>query len=77
MKIIQKIWEKEQRATYREFVRYLNNAPPSGEPVHISKQTFSRLIHEFLQEYDIKKYEKLHPSEAVRSSKKNFSLCIY
>ena len=58
LKIIQKIWEKKQRVTYREFVRYLNNAHPSGEQVHISKQTFSRLLHEFLQEHDIKKYKK-------------------
>jgi hypothetical protein len=49
-------WVKKQRVTYREFVRSLSNAHLSGGSVHIQKQTFSRLLHEFLQENGITKY---------------------
>jgi len=50
------IWVKKQRVTHSEFVRSLSNAHLSGGSVHIPKQTFSRLLHDFLQENGITKY---------------------
>jgi hypothetical protein len=55
LKIIQEIWEKKQRVPFREFVRYLNNAFPSDAPVHIQKQTYSRILNEFMKEKGIMK----------------------
>ena len=67
LKIIQEIWEKKQRVPFREFVRYLNNAFPSDAPVHIQKQTYSRILNEFMKEKGIMK--KAPPSKIARASK--------
>jgi TnpA family transposase len=56
LKIIEAIWEKKLRVTYRDFVDILNKTHPSDNPIRIPKQTFSRLLQEFLQEKSIKKY---------------------
>jgi hypothetical protein len=55
-KIIEKIWEQRLRVTHRDFVDILNKTHPSDDPIHIPKQTFSRLLQEFLQDKSIKKY---------------------
>jgi hypothetical protein len=56
LKRIKMIWVKKQRVPHREFVRSLSNATLSGGSANIPKQTFSRILHEFLQEYGITKY---------------------
>lgn len=56
LKIIEAIWEKKLRVSYRDFVDILNKTHPSDNPIRIPKQTFSRLLQEFLQEKSIKKY---------------------
>ena len=80
------IWVKKQRVTHREFLRSLSNAHLSGGSVHIPKQTFSRLLHDFLQENGITKYRTSELQtildEAIQEAinkglQKNFSLCIY
>jgi|SRR5659263_152760 len=57
LKIIEEIWEKRLRVTHRDFVEILNKTHPSDDSIHIPKQTFSRLLQEFLQEKSIKKYK--------------------
>jgi len=37
-----------------DFIEILNKTHPSGDPTHIPKQTFSRLLQEFLQDKRIK-----------------------
>ena len=55
LKIIEEIWEKRLRVTYRDFTEILKKTHPPGRPIHIPKQTFSRLLKEFLQEKRIQK----------------------
>ena len=54
LKIIEAIWEKKLRVTHRDFVDILNKTHPSDDPIRIPKQSFSRLLQEFLQEKSIK-----------------------
>jgi hypothetical protein len=54
LKIIREIWEKKQRVPYRDFMEQLK----TSETAHITAPTFSRLLHEFLQENGIIKYRK-------------------
>jgi hypothetical protein len=56
IKIIHDIWKKNQRVTYIDFVENLSKNHPIDEPLHIPKQTFSRILKEFLQLHSIKKY---------------------
>jgi hypothetical protein len=55
--IIEEIWKKSLRVTHRDFIEILNKTHPSDDPIHIPKQTFSRLLQEFLQNKNIKKYK--------------------
>ena len=55
--IIEEIWKKSLRVTHRDFIEILNKTRPSDDPIHIPKQTFSRLLQEFLQDKNIKKYK--------------------
>lgn len=56
IKIIHDIWKKNQRVTYIDFIENLSKNHPIDEHIHIPKQTFSRLLQEFLQLNGIKKY---------------------
>ena len=60
--IIEEIWEKSLRVTYCDFIEILNKTRPSGDSIHIPKQTFSRLLQEFLHDKRIQKHKnsKLH-----------------
>jgi len=55
--IIEEIWKKSLRVTHLDFIEILNKTHPSDDPIHIPKQTFSRLLQEFLQDKNIKKYK--------------------
>ena len=57
LKIIEEIWEKRLRVTHHDFVEILNKTQSSDDPITIPKQTFSRLLQEFLQDKRIKKYK--------------------
>ena len=57
LKIIEEIWEKSLRVTHRDFVEILNKTHLSDDRIHIPKQTFSRLLQEFLQDKSIIKYK--------------------
>jgi len=57
LKIIEEIWEKRLRVTHHDFVEILNKTQSSDDPINIPKQTFSRLLQEFLQDKRIKKYK--------------------
>jgi hypothetical protein len=48
LKIILDIWIKYQRVTYSDFIEHFNKTYPSDDSTHIPKQTFSRILHEFL-----------------------------
>jgi len=54
LKIIREIWEKKQRVPYWDFMEQLK----TNETAYITAPTFSRLLHEFLQENGIIKYRK-------------------
>jgi hypothetical protein len=56
IKIIHDIWKKNQRVTYIDFAENLSKNHQIDEPIHIPKQTFSRLLQEFMQLNGIKKY---------------------
>jgi len=54
LKSIREIWEKKQRVQYWDFMEQLK----TNETAYITAPTFSRLLHEFLQENGIIKYRK-------------------
>jgi hypothetical protein len=57
LKIIHDIWIKHQRITYIDFIELFSKIYPSDDSIHIPKQTFSRILHEFLQDEIITKYK--------------------
>lgn len=67
-KIIYGIWENEQRVTYRDFVDHLKKTSPSKDHIYIPKPTFSRLLHEFLQDKGIIKCTKSELQTIIQES---------
>jgi TnpA family transposase len=57
LKIIHDIWINHQRVTYSDFIEHFNKTYPSYDSTHIPKQTFSRILHKFLQDERITKYK--------------------
>lgn len=66
--IIFGIWENEQRVTYRDFVDHLKKTSTSKDLIYIPKPTFSRLLHEFLQDKGIIKCTKSELQTIIQES---------
>jgi TnpA family transposase len=56
LKIMHGLWKKKQRVTYYDFSEFVRKNHPLETTLHIPKHTFSRLLHEFLQDKCIIKY---------------------
>jgi hypothetical protein len=50
LKIMHGLWKKKQRVTYYDFSEFIRKNHPLETTLHIPKHTFSRLLHEFLQD---------------------------
>lgn len=50
------LWKKKQRVTFSDFSEFVKENHPLETTLHIPKHTFSRFLHEFLQDKCIMKY---------------------
>ena len=56
LKIMHGLWKKKQRVTYYDFSEFVRKNHPLETTLHIPEHTFSLLLHEFLQDKCIIKY---------------------
>jgi TnpA family transposase len=62
------IWNKKQRVTYSDFSEFVKENHPLDTTLHIPKHTFSRFLHEFLQDNCIMKYNNSELHTIIKES---------
>ena len=68
LKIMHDIWKKKQRVTYYDFSEFVKENHPLETTLHIPKHTFSRFLHEFLQDKCIMKYDNSELHTIIKES---------